>query len=223
MARRTGWRQRIGDRERLDRQVRVVDRNLDRPGLDAGLAAADFEQSPRADAEERVSTEPLAALDRLEQVRRPAVVEPQEGADRGLEVGRARGAQQDRVRVGGQTLRLRQADRVGCRHRDWPRESRTTVRPRDERSCLPRCHPHSAMPHSRDRRAGRLRDDRSALPCIAGALRRSLLAPATRCRFAFGPEAPGSIPCRRRSGSHQPPDLWVDARRVLVPINARSS
>ena len=34
-------------------------------------------------------------------------------------------------------------------------ESRTTVRLRDERSCLPRCHPHSAMPHSRDRRDGR--------------------------------------------------------------------
>ena len=33
-------------------------------------------------------------------------------------------------------------------------ESRTTVRLRDERSCLPRCHPHSAMPHSRDRRVG---------------------------------------------------------------------
>src|SRR6185503_9736586 len=57
------------------------------------------------------------------------VVEPQEGADRGLEIRRARGAQQDRVGIGGQTLRLRQADRVGCRHRDWPRESRTTVRP----------------------------------------------------------------------------------------------
>jgi hypothetical protein len=28
------------------------------------------------------------------------------------------------------------------------RESNTTSRPRDERSCLPRCHPHSAMPHS---------------------------------------------------------------------------
>ena len=25
---------------------------------------------------------------------------------------------------------------------------------------------------------------------------------------AFGPEAPGSIPCRRRPGSHQPPGLW---------------
>ena len=49
---------------------------------------------------------------------------------------------------------------------------------RDERSCLPRCHPHSAMPHSRDRRPGSGRRPgpwRSALPCIAGALRRSLL------------------------------------------------
>ena len=56
-----------------------------------------------------------------------------------------------------------------------PRESETTLSSRDERSCLPRCHPHSAMPHLRDRRPGR-GTWRSALPCIAGALRRSLLA-----------------------------------------------
>jgi len=40
-------------------------------------------------------------------------------------------------------------------------------------------------------------------------------------RSPFGPEAPGSIPCRRRSGFHQPPDLSADARRVLVPFTAR--
>ena len=40
-------------------------------------------------------------------------------------------------------------------------------------------------------------------------------------RLVFGPEAPGAIPCRRRSGSHQPPDLWIDVRRVLVPFTAR--
>ena len=39
--------------------------------------------------------------------------------------------------------------------------------------------------------------------------------------LVFGPEAPGAIPCRRRSGSHQPPDLWIDVRRVLVPFTAR--
>ena len=35
----------------------------------------------------------------------------------------------------------------------WPRRIKNDLRLRDERSCLPRCHPHSAMPHSRDRRA----------------------------------------------------------------------
>src|SRR6185436_8907265 len=63
-------------------------------------------------------------------------------------------------------------------------------------------------------------DDRSALPAIAGALRRSLLVGGSSPR-PFGPEAPGSIPCRRRSGFHQPPDLSADARRVLVPFVAR--
>ena len=87
----------------------------------AGQAVADLEEPARADAEERVAAEPLAALDRLEQVGRAAVVEAQEGADRGLEVGRTRGAQEDRVGVGGQALRLRQAERIGCRHRGWPR------------------------------------------------------------------------------------------------------
>jgi hypothetical protein len=42
-------------------------------------------------------------------------------------------------------------------------------------------------------------------------------------RLPFGPEAPGSIRRRRRSGFHQPPDLSADARRVLVPFTARSS
>ena len=163
-------------------------------------AVADLEQPARADAEERVATEPLAALDRLEQVRRSAVIEAEEGADRRLEVGRARRAQEDRVGVGGQALRLRQAERIRCRHRVVASgELETTFRLRDERSCLPRCHPHSAMPHSRDRRVAGSRGDRSALPCIAGALRRSLLA-SRLAPVAFGPEAPGSIPRRRRSG-----------------------
>ncbi len=52
-----------------------------------------------------------------------------------------------------------------------PRESDTTDRPRDERSCLPRCHPHSAMPHSRDRRVGFPTDRRCpvSLALCAGA------------------------------------------------------
>jgi len=127
-----------------------------------------------------------------EEVRRAAVVEPKEGADGRLEVGRARGAQEDRVCVGGKALCLRQADRIGCRHRVSASENQNDLRLRDERSCLPRCHPHSAMPHSRDRRAvPRLRGDRSALPGIAGALRRSLLG-LRRCHAPLAVRSGGS-------------------------------
>src|SRR4029077_9480249 len=58
------------------------------------------------------------ALDGFEEIRRAAVIEPEEGADRRLEVSRTRRAQEDRVRVGGDSLRLREADRVRCGHRD---------------------------------------------------------------------------------------------------------
>ena len=176
------------------------------------------------DAEEGVAAEPLAALDGLEEVgRRRAVVEAEERADRRLEVGRARGAQQQRVGVRGEALRLRQAERIRCGHvrrlrRPVRPRIKTTFRPRDERSSLPRCHPHSAMPHSRDRRA-------VYSPPIGAALYRWRSAPEpTGVRVAaspFGPEAPGSIRRRRRPGFHQPPGLSADARRVLVPFTAR--
>ena len=114
----------IGGRRAVDRQVRGIGRDGDRPGLGPGDAVADLEEPPRPDAEERVPAEALAALDRLEEIGRTAVVEPQERPDRGLEVGRAGGAEQDRVRIGGEALRLRQAERVRRRHRGWPLESR---------------------------------------------------------------------------------------------------
>ena len=47
------------------------------------------------------------------------------------------------------------------------------------------------------------------------------MSSAARRRLAFGPVAPGSIRRRRHPGSHQPPGLWIGARRVLVPIKAR--
>ena len=109
--------QRIGAIERLDRQVGRVDRFGDRPGLDTRQTVPDFEQATRPDAQERVAPETLAALDGFEEVGGSAIVETEEGADGGLEVRRTRGAQQDRVRVGGQALCLRQADRIRCRHR----------------------------------------------------------------------------------------------------------
>ncbi len=74
------------------------------------------------------------------------------------------------------------------------------------------------MPHLCDRRPGR--PWRSALPCIAGALRRSLLAGAAGAAVAFGPEAPGSIPCRRRPGFHQPPGLSADASTGTRPVHS---
>ena len=118
----------------------------------SGAAVADLEQPARADAEERVAAEALAALDGLEEVGRAAVVEAQERADRRLEVGRARGAQQDGVGGGGEAFRLAEAERIAGDHvgllaGDRP-QNQNDLSSRDERSCLPRCHPHSAMPHS---------------------------------------------------------------------------
>src|SRR5262245_36773647 len=95
-------------------------------------------------------------------------------------------------------------------------ENRNDLPSRDERSSLPRSHPHSAMPHLPDRQMGA---HRSALPCIAGALRRSLLrlrlAPAFRSGGSrvHSPPPPPRFP--------PPPRLSADARRVLVPFIAR--
>jgi hypothetical protein len=212
----------------VERQIRCVLRHRDRPGLRSSDAVADLEEPPRADTKERVASQPLPALDRLEEVRRPTVVEAEEGADGRLEVGRAGGAEQDRVRVRREALRLGQAERivrrhVGGLHAARPRrESNTTSRPGTKgrafrgATLIRRC-------RTRDRRAfdGISVADRSALPCIAGALRRSLLVAAVAA--PFGPEAPGSIHRRRRPGFHQPPGLSADVRRVLVPFTARSS
>ena len=101
---------------RLARQAGVVGRDGDGPGLDVGLAVADLEQPARTDAQERVPAEALAALDGLEQVGGTAVVEAKQGADRGLEIGRAGSAQQDRVGGTRESLRLRQTERIGGGH-----------------------------------------------------------------------------------------------------------
>jgi hypothetical protein len=60
---------------------------------------------------------------------------------------------------------------------------------------------------------------RSVLPCIAGALRRSLLASPGSSRF--GPVAHGAIRSCRRPSFHQPLGLCAGNREVLVPIIAR--
>ena len=124
-------------------------------------------------------------------------------------------------RVGHRGVRPSVARRLGSRRR--PRIKKRPSSHRDERSCLPRCHPRSAVCRTlTDGPSGcRHPIDRSALPCIAGALRRSLLVVRGWRRLAFGPVAPGSIRRRRHPGSHQPPGLWNGARRVLVPIKAR--
>ena len=129
--------ERIRRLEVADREVRRVLAHGDGPVLDPGPAVPDLEEPPRADAEERVAAETLAAFDRLEEIgRRRPVVEAEEGPDRGLEVGRARGAQQHGVGGRRVALRLGQAERVRAavhrRHRLWlpararARESRTT-------------------------------------------------------------------------------------------------
>ena len=95
-------------------------------------------------------------------------------------------------------------DAVGCDRDVGPEESRTTFVSRDERSCLPRCHPHSAMPHSRDRQVFRPRARRPRAPPIGAALYRWRSAPKpTGRRVSL---CGGS--CRVRSGGsrvHSPP------------------
>jgi hypothetical protein len=205
----------------LGRQVRAIRRDRDRSRLDASAAVAHLEEPAGADAQEGIAAEALAALDRLEEVGRPAVIEAQEGTDRGLQVGGAGGAQQDRVGVGGEALRLRQADRVRGAHR-------LASRIKNDPSSSGRKVVPSAVPPSFGVCRTHLTDG-GGLPARAiGAARyrwRSAPEPTgcARQRSPFGPEAPGSISCRCRPGSHQPPDLCADARRVLVPFTARSS
>ena len=222
--------QRVGRLEGLGRQRRVVLVDRHGPRLDRRRRPTDLEQPPRDDAQERVAAQALAAFDRLEEVGRTAIVEAQKRPDRRLEVGRAARLEEQRVRVGGQALRGSEAERICRCHRRWPSglvrrsgaDARETKRPfvpgtkgRAFRGAtlIRRCRTHVTDGSTRDAILRR----RSALPSIAGALRRSLLA---RRRRAFGPEAPGSIPCRCRPGFHQPPGLCADARRVLVPFIA---
>ena len=146
--------ERVGRGDGLDRQVGRIGRLGHRPGLDPGEAVADLEEPARPDAEERVATEPLPALDRFEQVGRTAVIEAEEGPDRRLEVGRAGGAQEDRVGVGGVPLRLRQADRVCCAHRSAASgESKRPFVSGTKGRAFRGATLFSAMPHSPDRRA----------------------------------------------------------------------
>ena len=105
--------ERVGRVELVDREVRRVVDDADRPVLDPGPAVPDLEEPPRPDAEERVAAEPLSALDGFEEVGRGRpVVEAQERADGRLEVGRARGAQEDGVGRRRVALGLGQAERV---------------------------------------------------------------------------------------------------------------
>ena len=215
-------RERVGPVAGLDRQLRVVSINRHRPFLDARPPGADLEQPARTHAEERVPPESLAALHGFEEVRRRrAVVEPEEGADRRLEVGRAGRAQEQRVRVRGEPLRLGQAERIGACHVRRLRCCSVDVVLRIETTSRPGTKGRAFRGATLIRRCrtfltdGWSVDRRSALPANAGALRRSLLS-----ELPFGPEAPGSIHRRRRPGFHQPPGLSADARRVLVPFAA---
>ena len=99
---------------RRDRQAGLVRLHADGARRGPRDAVPDLEDPARADAQEAVAAQPLAALDGLEQVgRRDAVVQAQERADGRLEVRGARGAQQDRVGGAGEALRFVEAERVG--------------------------------------------------------------------------------------------------------------
>jgi hypothetical protein len=185
-----------------------------------GDAVAHLQEAARTDAQEAVPAEALAALDGLQEIRGSrAVVEPEKGTDRRLEIGVAGRAETDRVHAAGEALDLAEAERVLGGHR--PRTSRdneTDLRPlgTNGRFDHPRCHPTSALPHSPDRRDGGT--VRSALPAIAGALRRSLLERALPARSVR--KLPGPFTAAATPVFHRPPGLSAGARRVLVPFTA---
>ena len=201
----------------------------ERPVDDARRRAADLERPPWADTQEAVAPDALATLDRLEQVRRTAVVHAQEGTDRRLQVGVTRDAQEDRVGVARQTLDLGQAERARHRHvvaLDL-RRIRTTFRPLPGRKVetfrgATRLRRPVARCRARRRRTSTV--DRCC-PDNAGALRRSLLAPCLRVTASrpFGPEAPGSIRHRPRTGFHQPPALSAEGSTGTRPVHRPSS
>ena len=149
--------QRVRGRGLDDGQVRRVVHDADRSGRGSGETVADLQEPARTDAKEAVAAQALPSLDGFQQVGGGhAVVQAQEGTDRGLEVRRARGPQEDRVRGGGQASRFLEAERVGhdgrsSRIRKRPSSSlpgRKVVDP-------PRCHPRSAVCRTRDRRTVR--------------------------------------------------------------------
>ena len=217
-----GWTRRRGTNARIaasgsgtsatsDRQVRAVGVDGHRPGLRPGEPVADLEQPARPDPEERVPPETLAALDGLEEVGggRP-VVEPEERADRRLQVGRAGGAQEQRVGVAGEALRLGQAERIGCRHRGGLRAAcpaRIRKRPVvPGRKVVP-----SAVPPSfgdaalRDRRVAA---GRSSVPPIGAAL----------YRWRSAPEPTGIAP-RRRCAHRSVRRLPGPFAAVVAPVS----
>ena len=158
-------------RGRLDdgRQVGGVDGHRDRPRLDRGHPVADLEEATRTHADEAVPAEPLAALDGLQEIRRAAVVEAQERADRRLEVGVAGRSQEDRVGVADEALGFGQTERIGGAH-GFDASGRCTavsggIRPdgHEKRPSSPGTKGRAfrgatlirRVPHSRDRRVGR--------------------------------------------------------------------
>ena len=166
--------ERVGGGGARDRQVRCVALDRDRARGGPRDAVADLQQPPRTHAEEAVPAEALAALDRLEQVRRRlAVVEAQEGADRCLEVGRPCRADEDRVGGGGEALGFAEAQRIGhavgpfggLRARE-PEAPENQKRPSSFQGRkvvdLPRCHPRSAVCRAHDRQVCAGWDDRPA-------------------------------------------------------------
>ena len=169
--------------------------------------------------------------------------------DRGLEVGTARGRQQERVGRAGQLPDLAKTERIcECHLPLWclrlPRlplsppppssgppagrlRIKTTLRLWDERSNLPRCHPHSAsLPLSwpTGRALALALRPRARLPPIGAALYRWRSAPEpTGEPWKFAVWSGGS----RVHSLSSPPQLAPTAgslrrrRELLVPITAR--
>jgi hypothetical protein len=103
----------LGD---VDRQVRRVDRARSPARLGPGNAITDLEQPARADAEERIASDAPPPSTDLRRYDGPPS-SSRRNAPIGVLRSATRRAQQDRVGVAGQTLRLGQAERIRRRHR----------------------------------------------------------------------------------------------------------
>ena len=217
---RSEGREGVGGLHGLDRQVRGEVGDRDRPGLDPGEAVADLEEAPRPDAQERVAAR---------SARRPRRIR---GGRPGPPSSRRRKAPMGVSRSAGRVARSRtvsalEASRLASARLigsvvlialSWTSGiKKRPVRPGTKGRAFRGATLIRRVPHSFVTDGDGTGPVRSALPGIAGALRRSLLE-VSLVRSGGSRVHSLSLP-HRVSTSH--PALCADARRVLVPFITR--